>query len=528
MTGATLLGVLAALAGVGLAFSSGLLISRAALRPEDFLSLTLLVTTVRALGLGRATLRYAERVTGHAAALRAGQGLRLALFDTVSRFGRDLLAFERGGDVLSRAGADVEARQFSSLRVTLPLWALGGVVTAVLAALGGIDVLLATLAAAPLLLAALATSWARPRVAHLARAEAQTTQQHAAALLDALASSGDGASRVYAPALAAMTATLETLSLRLAAVTWRLTLVRELAFGAAVCGVLWRGSALVADGGLPGTLLAAVTLGTAAAFDALAPLSAVPAASALDRRARERAATLSALRPAVQAPAVPRAAPAFPLALRDVTVVRSGRTVVEHVTLTLRPGERVVLSGPSGGGKTTLARLLSRDLDPDAGCVTLGDVDVRDLDPAALRARLSVHEQDAPLLDGTLRENLLLGDHHAPDTRLRGLLDALGLAHLTLDGWVGEGGTRLSGGERARVSVARALLRPSDVLVLDEPTAHLDDATEQRVLDVIDHELAGRTLLLITHRVAPQVLATRHLTLKDGQLTRPNHTKAAV
>ncbi|MEW6422311.1 MAG: ABC transporter ATP-binding protein, partial [Deinococcota bacterium] len=197
---------------------------------------------------------------------------------------------------------------------------------------------------------------------------------------------------------------------------------------------------------------------------------------------------------------------------------RHGRTVLDDVLLRLRAGESLGVSGPSGGGKTTLIRLLTRDLDPDAGRVTLNGADLRDLDLAALRARISLHEQDAPLLDGTLRENLRLGDHHATDHRLRGLLDDLGLTHLDLDTWVGEGGTRLSGGERARVSLARALLGPGDLLLLDEPTAHLDAATEARVLRVIGRERAGRALLIVTHRAAPLALTGRHLTLRGGHL----------
>ena len=154
MRGAVALGVLAALAGVGLAASSGLLISRAALRPEVFLSLILLVTTVRALGLGRAALRYAERLAGHGAALAQGARARLALFDQLSRFGRDLLGHERAGDLLARGGSDLDARQFYTLRVTLPLWAFGGVALLLLALLAIFDPLLAALGVGPLLLGA--------------------------------------------------------------------------------------------------------------------------------------------------------------------------------------------------------------------------------------------------------------------------------------------------------------------------------------------------------------------------------------
>lgn len=514
------LGILAACAGVGLAATSGVLISRAALRPADFLSLTLLVTAVRGLGLGRAGLRYAERLTGHAAALKAGEGLRLRLFDTVSRFGRDLLAREHGGDLLSRGGADVDAAQFRTLRVTLPLAALLGVLALMIGWLIWLDVGLALLAVVPLLLTVWAVWTVRARVAALSRQDVTLSREHAARLLDALAGGGDNAAAHHAPELSGLSGQLEDVARRLGRLSAGLALAQELAFAAAVTGVLWRGAALVNAGELSGILLAGVVLAAAAAFDAAAPLSAVPGAGAVAGAADERRRALEKMIPAVTAPARPVSVPAGPLHLRleNVTVTRSGRTVLDGVNLNLRAGETLAISGPSGGGKTTLARLLSRDLDPDGGRVTLNGIDLRELSPNDFRKRLSLHEQDAPLLDGTLRENLLLGDHHAPDERLRGLLDRLGLTHLDLNAWVGEGGTLLSGGERARVSLARALLRDAELLVLDEPTAHLDPATEARVLAVIAREWAGRAVLIVTHREAPLGLAERHLILRAAHL----------
>jgi ABC-type transport system involved in cytochrome bd biosynthesis fused ATPase/permease subunit len=206
------------------------------------------------------------------------------------------------------------------------------------------------------------------------------------------------------------------------------------------------------------------------------------------------------------------------LELRHVTLRRGERAVLEGACLTLLTGERVAITGASGGGKTTLLRLIARDLDPDGGAVLVSGTDLRALDPQAWRGALSLHEQHAPVLDGTLRENLRLGDPSATDARLRALLDDLGLAYLPLDGWVGEGGQALSGGERARVSLARALLRPAPLLLLDEPTAHLDPETEAQVLAVLDREAAGRTLIVVTHRPAPLALAGRVLELRDGQL----------
>ncbi|UBV44994.1 ATP-binding cassette domain-containing protein (plasmid) [Deinococcus taeanensis] len=515
-----LLGAAATVAGVLLAGASGRLIARAALRPEVFLSLTLLVTLVRALGVGRAALRYAERLSGHAAALRSGEAQRLALFDRLSTFGRDLLAHERSGDLLARSGADLDARQFEALRVHLPTLAFAAAALLSAGWLLSLDTPLGLALLGPLVLAATLPWAARRRAGRLARQEATLAREHGARLLDALSAGADGAAALHRPALAALAGQLHRTQRAQGQLSAALTLGREALFAVAVLGVLTRGAALVDLGALGGAWLAAVVLLAAAAFDALGPLALVPGAHAAATAARARAAELGALHPAVQAPPHPLALAAGPLAvnLRNVTVTRGGRTVLRSVTLHLAPGETVGLVGRSGEGKTTLARLLTRDLDPDSGQVQLGGADLRALDPAALRARLSLHEQDAPLLDGSVEENLRLGAPHAPRERFRALLDDLGLGHLHLSTWVGEGGARLSGGERARVSLARALLKEADVLILDEPTAHLDPATEAQVLRVIDCERAGRSLLLITHRRAPLALTTRQVELRAAGL----------
>lgn len=517
----TALAILAALAGVGLAAASGLLISRAALRPEVFLSLILLVTAVRALGVGRAGLRYAERLSGHDAALRLGVALRLHWFDTVSRFGRDLLALERSGDLLSHAQADVDARQMYLLRTRLPLLAFAGVALGLLAWLSWFDLPLALLATLPLLLAAGGVWQARRPLARLSERRLKLVREHGTLLLDALTGSADGAGRQVGPTLEALGIRIASLSRRETGVTARLTALREGMFAVGVTGVMWRGAVLVEAGTLPGPLLAAVVLATAAAFDSAALLSALPGAGAAWQEAETRQQALSVLRPQVtEAPdAWPLPAGPLEVRLRRVQLKRAGRTVLSDVNLHVPAGERLVITGPSGGGKTTLLRLLTRDLDADSGEVKLGGVQVAALKLSELRRAISLHEQDAPLLDGTLAENLRLADPQAADNRLLDLLSQVGLAHLNLDTWVGEGGTRLSGGERARVSVLRALLAPSRVVLLDEPTAHLDEATEGLVLSAIQTGLRGRTLIIVSHRPGPLRLADRALRLTGGTLS---------
>ena len=174
--------------------------------------------------------------------------------------------------------------------------------------------------------------------------------------------------------------------------------------------------------------------------------------------------------------------------------------------LRLEPGRKVALVGPSGAGKTTVVNLLLRFLDPVAGRVTIDGRDVRDYRQADVRATFAVAGQNAHLFDASIRANLLLARPEATDSEL-----ASALARARLEAWVaslpdgletivGEEGMRLSGGQRQRLVLARALLADAPVLVLDEPTAHLDAATAARLIDDVLDASAERSVLLITHR----------------------------
>jgi ATP-binding cassette subfamily C protein CydCD len=163
--------------------------------------------------------------------------------------------------------------------------------------------------------------------------------------------------------------------------------------------------------------------------------------------------------------------------------------------------------GASGSGKTTLARLLLRFWDPPEGTLWLEGRDVLTLPTDTVRASVAYSAQRAHLFTGTLRDNLLLARPAASDRDLARVLEATALEDLLsrlpqgLDTWIGEEGRQLSGGEQQRLALARALLRPAPLLLLDEPTAHLDAVTERRVLDALVRAGEGRATLLITHRL---------------------------
>ncbi|MFD5421635.1 ABC transporter ATP-binding protein [Streptomyces sp. NPDC127069] len=205
------------------------------------------------------------------------------------------------------------------------------------------------------------------------------------------------------------------------------------------------------------------------------------------------------------------AAPARPghsgLELDSVAFHRGGRAVLDGISLTVPEGRRVAVVGPSGAGKTTLLQLLARFHDADAGAVRLGGTDVRDIGTEELMARVSIVFQNVYLFDGTIEENVRLGRPGATADELLAAAAAARLDEVVArlpDGWstrVGEGGAVLSGGERQRVSIARALLKDAPVLLLDEATSGLDPQNERAVQDGIDRLLAGRTVVVVAHRL---------------------------
>ncbi|GLX50464.1 ABC transporter ATP-binding protein [Streptomyces hygroscopicus subsp. hygroscopicus] len=203
---------------------------------------------------------------------------------------------------------------------------------------------------------------------------------------------------------------------------------------------------------------------------------------------------------------------------------RGGTEVLHGVSFRAEPGQTIALVGSSGAGKSTIAQLLPRLYDVDAGAVRVGGVDVRDVTAASLRATLGMVTQDGHLFHDTVRANLLLARPEAGDEEL---WDALGRARLAevvrslpdgLDTVVGERGYRLSGGERQRMTIARLLLARQRVVILDEATAHLDNTSEAAVQEALTEALEGRTAVVIAHRLSTVRAADQILVIESGRI----------
>ncbi|WP_432492976.1 ABC transporter ATP-binding protein [Kineococcus auxinigenes] len=201
-----------------------------------------------------------------------------------------------------------------------------------------------------------------------------------------------------------------------------------------------------------------------------------------------------------------------------------GTPALRGVGFAVPRGTRTALVGPSGAGKSTLLSLVERFHEVSAGSVRLDGVDVRELPLAALRARLGYVEQDAPVLAGTLRENLVLAAPDVTDEQVLAALDAVGLRELAergpgLAAEVGERGVLLSGGQRQRLAIARALLAPGELLLLDEPTASLDARNEALLRDALAAAADRRTLVVVAHRLSTVVDSDQIVVLEEGRAT---------
>jgi len=211
------------------------------------------------------------------------------------------------------------------------------------------------------------------------------------------------------------------------------------------------------------------------------------------------------------------------LEFRDVSwTYPGGPPTLENVSLVLESGRSVALVGASGTGKSTLAKLAVRFLDPDEGSVHLDGHDVRDLTLASLRRNVALLLQDAPLIDGTIRDNVAYGRPDATDEQVAAVLETVGLAgELAPDTPVGQRGRSISGGQRRRVAMARALLQDAPVLILDEPSAGLDPAAARRLLGPLRELMRDRATLLITHDHALAAAADEIVVLGEKEVLAP-------
>jgi thiol reductant ABC exporter CydC subunit len=508
------LGAAATVFGIGLMTSAGYLIARSAERPA-ILSLTTVIVAVRFFGLARPIARYLERLVSHDLAFRVLASMRSRFYERIEPLAPAGLEQYRRGDLVNRMVGDVDALQSLYLRglgppvVALLAGALAvGVATAMLPEAG--VALAAGLVAGgvlvPLVAGALARRAGRERAPALGELSADLVELLRGAPELLVYGRRENAVRRFRATERVAGAAAKRDALAAGVADALIVAVT----GATVVVVLALAVSAHSSGRLDRVLVTALALLVLASFEAVTPLAQAARELSATLAAGRRVDEVAALEPSVRDPDVPEALPpgAPKVTLERVTVRYPGseHPALEAFSLTLQPGRRVALVGPSGAGKTTVVNVLLRFLDPESGRVALDGVDLRRLRQEDVRCVFAVAGQDAHLFATSIRENVRIGRPDATDAEVE---DALGRARL--GGWiaslsegagtlVGEEGTRLSGGERQRVVLARALLSRAPVLVLDEPTAHLDTETAEELVRDILASADGRTVLLVTHR----------------------------
>jgi thiol reductant ABC exporter CydC subunit len=499
--------------GVALLAVSGFLLARASQHP-NIVAISVAVVAVRGLSVGRGVSRYIERLASHDAAFRILADVRVSIYRRLERLAPAGLAAFSSGDLLARLISDVEATQDLFIRgITPPLAAAlagaGAVLASLLILAPAGAVLAAGLLAAGIGVPVIAAATARNSARRLAPARGQL----AAACTEVLAGAAElhayGAQDAALAAVAAADADLTTQARRGAAVSGLGTGLTTAISGLTLWGVLMLGVAATANGTLTRVPLAVVTLTALAAFEAV---TALPAAAIQLGQARVSAGRIAKVLDApepVGEPATARPLPAGPLhvVLRGAQVryQPGGPLALDGVDLDLPPGRRVALIGANGAGKSTVAAVLLRFIELAGGTATLNGYDLASYASDDVRTRIGGCLQDPHIFDTSVGDNLRLARPGATDEQLAYVAARAGLLDLVQSlprGWdtqAGAHGAALSGGQRQRLALARALLADPGLLILDEPTAHLDRASRLALTRDLLTATAGRTTLLITH-----------------------------
>jgi ATP-binding cassette, subfamily C, bacterial CydC len=534
-----LLGFLAIASNVALVAMSAFLVSRAAV-VDNVAEIALVVTAVRVLAIGRAAFRYLERYATHVATLRILADVRVWFYAAIEPLAPARLTTRRSGDLLARIVADVETLEDFYVRVILPPIVAVLVTAFACVLLGVFNVTLGLVLLAFLVLVGvvlpLLTRWLSREVSERAvrtRGELSATiVDEVNGLADLIALDRADGHRARALALGAdLDRTGERQAL------FRGLSVGLAAFFTSLCAVAVLGLAipLVIGGTLDGVYLALLPLAAIAAFEAVQPLSLSVQLLGGSQAAAGRLFEVVDAPPPVEEPVIPLVppvpgplTPGLAVDVRGVTFRYDpdGRAVLDDITFSVPAGGSLAIVGPSGSGKSTLVNLLLRFWDYTDGEILVGGCDLRELRADDARRLFAVVSQRVDLFDATIRDNLALADPDVTDEQIEAACRVAQLHEFVTtlpQGYstrIGEDGIRLSGGERRRLAIARAVIRDAPILILDEATADLDAVTERHLMTALGPFLAGRTTIVISHRLAVAREADRTVVLNRGRLSR--------
>ncbi|NOH27810.1 heme ABC transporter ATP-binding protein/permease CydC [Vibrio mediterranei] len=525
-------------ASIGLLTLSGWFISAAAVAgltiARETFNYMLPGAGVRGAAMARTAGRWGERVVSHNATFKLLTDLRIFFFTKLAPLIPGKAVNIRDADMLNRLVADVDAMDHVYLRLVSPI--IVGVfgILCLTAILCWFDMTLGLTLGAILML--LLITW--PIVFYrLGSKNGEALTLNKAELrirtLDWLQGYSEltlfGAESRYRKAIVTAQDKLITNQLVHAKISGMAQGLLILANGWLLILMLW----LAADGvggNQPDPLIALMAFATMASFELLMPIAGAFQYLGQTLTSAKRLNEVILATPEVTFPDEPVThSNEYSIDIDHVcfSYPDANEKALRDVSLSVKSGRRLAIVGQTGSGKSTLLQLISRYWDVDQGTITLAGAQIQNWSEGQLREATSIVSQKVDILNGTLRDNLFMAKPSASDEELIAALDKVDLAHLAedngLDAWLGDSGRQLSGGEKRRIGIARALLHDAPILLLDEPTEGLDKKTEQQIMQLFDQHFNGKTVIFITHRLVHLETFDAICLLEDGEVLEYGH-----
>ncbi|CEG24074.1 Lipid A export ATP-binding/permease protein MsbA [Planococcus massiliensis] len=516
-------GFLAGIAGVALMASSGYLISKAALTSQMTI-LIVMGACLKLFGLVSALSRYAERLFSHRATFTMLSNLRVSFFERLEPHAPQLFQKYRSGDLLARIVGDVESLQNFLLRVFYPPVVLGIVFLSTIFFASFFSFTIALVIAAGMMLTIVAVpavfAWRQRKIDSATRTSRAALSSEAAEFLF-----GFRDLKIYQQ--------LDTKEQQLAAFSKdyaeqqrKVGLEENLSqsvngFAALLVSffVLGLGTYFVATDQLDGLYLAMLVMISLAVFENVPPMAVFPAYFEDNRKAAVRLEEIVAEeRNKGKSLELSNGPLDFKLEGVSFAYPDEERPALQDVSLTIKAGTKTAIVGPSGSGKSTLLQVLLNIADVDSGDVAVGGIPLQKVRQESLWAAMNVVLQENHFFYGTIRSNLMIANEEATEEAMRNALNNVQLGHFALDMKVSEKGANLSGGEKQRLAIARALLRSKPIWLLDEPVSSVDSSTAHAIYQELFAQGKGDTFVIISHDLSGLEQMDQIVVMEQGRI----------
>ncbi|MBY8020565.1 cysteine/glutathione ABC transporter ATP-binding protein/permease CydC [Vibrio fluvialis] len=530
-------------ASIGLLTLSGWFLSAAAVAgltiARETFNYMLPGAFVRGFAMGRTAGRWGERVVSHNATFKLLTDLRIFFFEKLAPMIPGRVSNLRDADLLNRLVADIDAMDHVYLRLISPVTVGVLGIAALTTLLCWFDMALGLTLGSVLLVLLLV--WPVMFYKLGKRNGAELTQHKAemrVATLDWLQGYSEltifGAESRYRDAIYAAQEKLLANQKVNASFTGLASALLLLANGWTLVLMLW----LAADGvngQAPDPMIALVVFATMASVELLMPIAGAFQHLGQTLTSARRLNEIILSEPDVKFPSEEtRHSGQFDISFEYLTFNYSGgeQPALKDVSLTIPAGNKVAIVGQTGSGKSTLIQLLCRYWDAQQGDIRIAGTRLQEWKESDLRAAISVVSQRVDILNGSLRDNLIMAKPTANDNELSAMLERVGLGKLLeapgLDAWLGDGGRQLSGGEKRRIGIARALLHNGPILLLDEPTEGLDKQTEQQIMALFKSHFENKTVIFITHRLVELETMDAVCLIEQGEIVEHGSHQALL